>query len=97
MIIISRNRSGAYIICELNGTLLHSPITAHWAVPYFAQDYIEIPDLQQHVDISVTRLCALKQSMVANPDLPERVIEDISNIGDVAEAEDLEEPIEPDE
>ena len=77
--------------------LLHSPIAAHWAVPYFAQDYIEIPDLQQHVDISVTRLRALEQSTVANPDLPERAIEDISNIGDVAEAEDLEEPIEPDE
>jgi hypothetical protein len=37
MIIVSRNKGGTYIICDLDGTLLHAPVTAFWVVPYLAQ------------------------------------------------------------
>ena len=36
MIIVSRNRGGAYIICDLDGTLAHAPVAAFRVVPYFA-------------------------------------------------------------
>ena len=95
MVIVSRNQGGTYIICKLDSTLLHSLIMPYWAVPYFAQDYLKILDLQQHVDVSVAWLCALEQSTVANPDLPERAIEDISNIGDEQKPKIWRNPMSP--
>ena len=53
VIIISRNHGGAYIICELDGTLAQSPIAAFRVLPYFARDYIDIPDIEDHIDITV--------------------------------------------
>jgi hypothetical protein len=34
LVVVSRNRGGAYILCELNGTLLHSPFAAFRVLPY---------------------------------------------------------------
>ena len=68
------NQGETYIVCEIDGMLLHSLIAAYQAVPYFAQDYIKTPDLQQHMDISVAWLCALEQGMTTNPDLLERAV-----------------------
>ena len=54
MVIVSRNRGGAHIICDLNGTLAHAPIAAFRIVPYFAREHFNLPDLEQHIDVSVT-------------------------------------------
>ncbi len=71
MVVVSRNKGGAYIVCDLDGTLLHSPTTAFRVVPYFAHNHIDIPDLKQHIDVSVTRLHELEASTSADPDKPE--------------------------
>ena len=68
MVVVSRNQGGAYIICELDGTLLHSPIAAFRVVPYQAREHIDIPDLEQHIDVSVSRLRELESSTSADPD-----------------------------
>jgi hypothetical protein len=56
LVVVSRNRSSAYILCELNGTLLHSPFAAFCMLPYHVHEHIDIPDIEQHIDITVTLL-----------------------------------------
>jgi hypothetical protein len=71
MVVISKNRGGAYIICDLDGTLAHSPVAAFRIVPYFARDNIDLPDLERHIDVSAARLRELEDTSAADPDHPE--------------------------
>ena len=68
MIVISRNHGGAYIICDLDGTLAHTPIAAFRVVPYFARRSIDLPDLDQHIDVSVARLRKLEATTMPDSD-----------------------------
>jgi hypothetical protein len=68
LIVVSRNRGGAYIICDLDGTLSHAPIAAFRVVPYLARRNIDIPDLEKHIDVSSGRLRELERSTTADPD-----------------------------
>jgi hypothetical protein len=77
MVVISRNKGGAYIICDLDGTLGHAPIAAFRAVPYFAREHLDLPDLEQHIDVSVSRLRELENTTNPDPDNPD-YSEDIS-------------------
>jgi hypothetical protein len=71
MVVVSRNKGGTYIICDLDGTLAHAPVAAFRVVPYFAQSQIDIPDLEQHIDVGVARLRELERSTTADPDDPD--------------------------
>ena len=82
MIVVSRNRGGAYIICDLNGTLAHAPVAAFRVVPYLARTNIDIPDLEEHINMSVARLRELEYSTTADPDDP-----DSDRIAEVIEAD----------
>jgi len=42
LIVISRNRGGAYILAELNGTLFDRPFAAFRVIPYFARTKIDL-------------------------------------------------------
>jgi hypothetical protein len=53
MVVVSRNKGGAYIVCDLDGTLAHAPVAAFRVVPYFARLHIDIPDLEQHINVGV--------------------------------------------
>ena len=88
MIVISKNKGGAYIICNLDGTLTHSPIAAFWIVPYFAQDNIDLPDLEQHIDVSAARLCKLEDTPITDPDYPEPLEEQSYDINVAEQPED---------
>jgi hypothetical protein len=44
LIVVARNRGGAYILAELDGSVLHRPIAAFRVIPYFARKTIKIPD-----------------------------------------------------
>jgi hypothetical protein len=70
MLVVSHNRGGAYIICDLDGTLAHAPIVAFRVVPYFACEHLELPDLEQHIDVSAARLRELEDTTVSDPDYP---------------------------
>ena len=60
LIVIARNRGGAYVICELDGTVFHRPIAAFRLLPYLARKNIPLPD--NFADISQARLEELVSS-----------------------------------
>lgn len=68
LVIISRNKGGAYIICELNGSVFDRPIAAFRVIPYFARKSITLPDLDTFLDIPSDRLQEMESSDVADPD-----------------------------
>ena len=58
LIIVSRNHGGAYIICELDGTVFHRPIAAFRVIPYFARKKLSLP--KDFLDIDTARLRELE-------------------------------------
>lgn len=68
LIVLARNRGGAYIVAELDGSVFDRPAAAFRVIPYFARNSIELPPLQDLIDISQQRFQELKDSEVADPD-----------------------------
>jgi hypothetical protein len=68
LIILARNKGGAYIIAELDGSVFDRPIAAFRVIPYFARTKITLPALDKLLDISQRRFQELKDSAVADPD-----------------------------
>jgi hypothetical protein len=66
LIVISRNYGGAYILAELDGTVLHRPIAAFRLLPYFARKSIPLPD--ELIDIDTARLREMEKSIDADGD-----------------------------
>jgi hypothetical protein len=93
LVVVSRNKGGAYILCELDRTLLHSPTAAYRVVPYFARNYIDIPDLEEHLDVSVAHLRELEASSATDPEEPGAVADDYG--ADDAEEEPEEDTLDP--
>jgi hypothetical protein len=54
LIVISRNKGRAYIICELDGSVLHCPVAAFRLLPYLARKSIDLPD--NFININTQRL-----------------------------------------
>ena len=52
LIVISKNRGGAYILAELDGSVFDQPIAAFRVIPYFARQRIDLPPLDSLLDIS---------------------------------------------
>jgi hypothetical protein len=71
LVVVSRNHGGAYILCELDGTLSHSPFAAFRVLPYHAREHIDIPDIEQHIDVTVTRLREMEAAYDPDPDDPD--------------------------
>ena len=80
LVVVSRNKGGAYIICELNGSVFNRPIAAFRVIPYFAQKAIALLDLSDFFDIPLERL---------------RNIEGSLSFGDV-DSDKVNLPLEPD-
>ncbi|KNZ71647.1 hypothetical protein J132_07878 [Termitomyces sp. J132] len=76
LVVISRNHGGAYIICELDGSILHRPIAAFCLVPYFAREHIIVPS--NTFNINTSRLRELEQTELV----------DDNDTGDVASEEE---------
>ena len=62
LIVISRNRGGAYILAELDGSVFDRPIAAFRVIPYFARRKIDLPPLDNLLDISRQRLTELEST-----------------------------------
>ena len=56
LIVISRNKGTAYILAELDGSLLDRPIAAFRVIPYFQRTHIDLPPLEDLLDVSMARL-----------------------------------------
>lgn len=59
-VIIRRNKGGAYIMCELDGSVLDRPMAAFRVVPYFAREHIDLP--QEVLDADERRLQEMADS-----------------------------------
>jgi hypothetical protein len=62
LIVISRNRGGAYILAELDGSVFDRPMAAFRVIPYFARRKIDLPPLEDLLDISQRRLTEMENS-----------------------------------
>ena len=67
LIVLARNKGGVYIIAELNGLVFDRPIAAFHIIPYFTQTTIQLPPLDDLLDISKAQLQELRDSIVADP------------------------------
>ena len=68
LIVMSRNKGGAYIITELDGSVFDRPVAAFRVIPYFAHTSIAISPLDELLDISRLRLIQMEQSMSEDPE-----------------------------
>jgi hypothetical protein len=68
LIVISRNKGGAYIIAELDGSIFDRPIAAFRVIPYFARTKLDLPPLEKLIDISQARLKEMENSDISDPD-----------------------------
>jgi hypothetical protein len=66
LIVVSRNYGSAYILSELDGTVLHRPIAAFRLLTYFARKSIPLPP--DIIDIDDTRLQEMEHSLDADGD-----------------------------
>ena len=73
LIVISRNKGGAYIVAELDGSVFDRPIAAFRVIPYFARTTLDIPPLHDLIDVSRARLAELENSETMDPDDEEEV------------------------
>ena len=69
LVVVSQNRGGAYVLCELDGSVLHRAIAAFRLIPYLARKAIPLP--ANFVDISEKRLSELIHSQDNGEDDPE--------------------------
>jgi hypothetical protein len=67
LVVVSRNFGGAYILCELDGTVLHRPIAAFRVIRYFARKSIDIPD--ELIDIDTRRLREMEETRAEENDV----------------------------
>jgi len=67
-VVISRNRGGAYILAELDGSVFDRPIAAFRVIPYFARPNLDLPPLEHFIDISQARLKQLEKSTEEDPE-----------------------------
>ena len=68
LIVISQNKGGAYIVSKLDGSVFDHPIAAFRVIPHSARQCINIPPLDELIDISTRRLHELEDSTTADPD-----------------------------
>ncbi|ETW76594.1 hypothetical protein HETIRDRAFT_455119 [Heterobasidion irregulare TC 32-1] len=56
LLVISRNRGGAYILAKLDGSVFDRPVAAFRIIPYFACRSLKLADLEALLDISQEHL-----------------------------------------
>jgi hypothetical protein len=66
LIVVSHNYGGAYILAELDGTVLHHPIAVFRLLPYFACKAIPLPP--DFINIDDTCLHEMEHSLVVDGD-----------------------------
>ena len=54
MITVTRTKGGAYVLADLDGTVLHRPVAAFRVIPYLARKQIELP--RHLLDVTPERL-----------------------------------------
>jgi hypothetical protein len=92
LVVISRNKGGAYIVCELNGSVFDRPIAAFRVVPYFARKSLSLPDLDKFLDIPRQRLLDMEASASTDPDNLDEYLEPRFDDADTDDEETMSAP-----
>ena len=81
MVVVTRNRGGAYIVAELDGSVWHEKIGAFRLVPYFARHEIDLPGgIEAFVDIAKKTIDDLKESNETDKSQPDIWFEHIRHV-----------------
>jgi hypothetical protein len=92
LVVVSRNKGGAYIICELDGTVFDRPIAAFRIIPYHARKSIALPDIA--LDISTARLREMEESNITGTDSEDTIDDEHNEVADIVDEEtDEEDPM----
>jgi hypothetical protein len=78
LIVVSHDYGGAYILAELDGTVLHRPIAAFHLYSYFAHKSIPLPP--DFIDINETRLQEMEHSLNTDGDSEDTYQNPIDNL-----------------
>ena len=65
LVVVSRNRGGAYIVCELDGSVWDRPVAQFCVLPYKARRSLPLSDLGK-IDISTARLRQMELSRITD-------------------------------
>jgi len=80
MVVVTRNRGGAYIVSELDGSVWHEKIGAFRILPYFARHEIDLPDgIENFVDIAKKTLDKLRESDETDKSRPDIWFENVGH------------------
>jgi len=87
LVILVRNKGGAYVLCELDGSVLDRPLAAFRVVPYFARTAVDIPTTA--LDVELKRIDEMRASRSLGDDDDEVVDKGVGGEDDfVADLED---------
>ena len=89
LVVVSRNKGGTYIICELDGTVFDRPIAAFRIIPYHARKSIALPDIA--LDISTARLREMEESNITGADSEDTIDDEQQEVADIVDEETDEE------
>jgi hypothetical protein len=68
VVVIARNKGGAYIIAELDRAVFDCPVAAFRVIPYFACKSLTILALDRFIDISTAWLQEMEDPETSDPD-----------------------------
>ncbi|ETW78932.1 hypothetical protein HETIRDRAFT_453475 [Heterobasidion irregulare TC 32-1] len=88
LLVISRNRGGAYILAELDGLVFDRPVAAFRVIPYFAHRSLKLADLEALLNISQERLQAMEDSRSRDDDAEDDNTDEDTDTSSVRSAED---------
>ena len=80
-VVVTQNRGGAYVVCELDGAVLDQPIAAFWVVPYFARKSLIIPTSVLDVHLKRIKEMWHSQSLGDDDENPRKMLEPDNDIG----------------
>ena len=89
LVVVSRNKGGAYIICELDGTVFDCPIATFHIIPYHARKSIALPDIA--LDISTAHLQEMEESTINGANNEDTIDDEHNKVTDIVDEETDEE------
>jgi hypothetical protein len=95
LVVISRNKGGAYILCELDGATWDRPVAAFRVIPYFARKSLTVPNLSELLDIDTARIQQMEETRHSDPE--DRPIEGMEDDDHDREEQAAEEESEEEE
>ena len=81
MVVVTRNKGGAYIVAELDGSVWHEKVGAFRLIPYFARHEIDLPGgIEEFVDVSQRTLKELEDSGEVTQPQPDIWFEHVKHV-----------------